>query len=81
MKFASYAKWTTPQGTTERDLLRCCHCQVQWYVKPGSGNTRGWCGLCAQPTCGSLNCQNCIPFMKKIEAQEKRQKLFKELGI
>ena len=83
MKFAGYSTWTSNDGKTtlERDLLRCCHCQFQWYVKPGSGNQRGWCSMCNEPTCGALKCQSCIPFMRKIDEQEKRQRNFAELGL
>ena len=71
MKFAGYAIISGPEGIIERDTLRCCHCQLQWYVVPFSGNKRGWCPSCNQPTCGSVNCQMCVPFMRKIEAQNK----------
>lgn len=75
MKYAGYALWQTPDATTERDLLRCCHCQRQWFITPGSGNQRGWCTLCAQPTCGAPPCQSCVPFARKLEQLERHQKL------
>jgi len=81
MRYAGYAIMTGPEGIIERDLLRCCHCQRQWYVKPGSGNRRGWCGLCNAPHCGAPTCQSCVPFMKKIEAQEQRQRLLEAIGV
>ena len=71
----AYGIWTSIDGDSgrkERDYLDCRHCGRSWEVKPGSGNTRGWCTLCAGPTCGSLACRPHVPYMEKFEAEEKR---------
>ena len=81
MRKAGYAIWSTLDGQTEeRDLLQCCHCQMQWYLQPGSGNTRGWCASCAAPTCGAVKCRVCAPFLKKLERQLARQALLQAIG-
>ena len=78
-RWAGYAIWTYENGKVERDLLACVHCTAQWYVKPGSGNKRGWCFMCAGPTCGAKACEPCIPFEKKIEMIVAREDLFEAL--
>ena len=66
---------TGPEGTLERDTLQCVHCNKHWIVQPGSGKIRGWCTLCMGTTCGGSACAVCIPFEKKLEAQERRERL------
>lgn len=60
----------TAAGSISRDTLRCCHCQRSWIVAPGSGRKRGFCTKCAGPTCGSHDCQTCLPAEKRIELYE-----------
>lgn len=63
LKFSGYATWTTDWGgITERDTLQCNHCLATWFVKPGSGNVRGFCLVCMKPTCGAPACDACRPF-------------------
>jgi hypothetical protein len=56
----------------EMDSLQCCHCNVHYHVRPGSGKQRGWCTMCSQPTCGRSACAVCVPFERKLVAQERR---------
>ena len=65
----------------EYDTAVCCHCQQSFRIVPGSGTTRGWCTLCGQTTCGKQACQPCVPFERKIAAQEQRQRLFEAIGL
>lgn len=82
MRYSGYATWSHPdQPLIERDTLQCKHCQVTWVVQPGSGNQRGWCTLCAGPTCGAAQCQSCVPFEKKLEALERRERFYQALFI
>lgn len=75
-KAAGYTVITSPDHKPiERDTLQCVHCMKHWFTEPGSGIQRGWCPLCAGPHCGGPNCWSCVPFMKKIEEQERRQRL------
>lgn len=81
MKKSGYLLVTSPDGTREADTAQCVHCQKIWVIKKGSGIERGWCMNCCGPTCGDKNCCNCVPFIKKIEDIERKNKLFQELGI
>lgn len=63
----------------EGDTLQCVHCGAHWFTKPGSGMQRGWCLNCSGPHCGRPKCWECIPFMKRIEAQEQKQRFLESL--
>ena len=70
---------TDPDGTIERDTLQCCHCNKHYIVRPGSGKRRGWYTLCAQATCGAEHCLPCVPFEKKLESIEARERVRRSL--
>jgi len=74
-----YGVIVDPSGMVETDSLKCTHCQTVWWVKPGSGNQRGWCMQCQDVTCGAPACQPCDHFMKKIERQEAREKALRSI--
>ena len=57
-------------GTQEFDTLSCGHCDYTWHVRPGSGHKRGFCTNCMRATCGKTACQPCVPYLKRLEAQE-----------
>lgn len=80
-KTSSYSLTIGEAGREEYDYARCCHCQLQWRIVPGSGIVRGWCSMCGQPTCGSRRCQSCVPFERAMEREELRQRLFAALGL
>ena len=75
-KAAVYVRGDLPEKDRafEADMLMCKHCQMTWYVQPGSGIKRGWCYACQGPTCGKPRCeQHCggtLHFMKAIERME-----------
>jgi len=70
---------TSPDGTVEADTLQCVHCSKHYIVKPGSGKRRGWCTLCAGATCGSVSCATCIPFERKLDMFEQRERLLQSV--
>ena len=81
MKRAAYGVWTDAEGKkTEADYLQCCHCQWTWPIVKGSGRQRGWCTLCAAPTCGRVACQSCQPFERRLEAEARRDALMRAIG-
>ena len=67
-KPAGYILVTASDGRIleEYETARCCHCQLQWRIRPGSGILRGWCPLCSQPHCGRPACRSCVPFQKRL---------------
>jgi hypothetical protein len=69
---------------TEADTYSCCHCQQVVHIPIGPGikesvnatKQRALCRCCYSPTCGLKECmENCTPFMKMIEASERREML------
>lgn len=57
--------------TQQLDLVQCCHCQRVWAYQRGSGVERGWCMNCSGITCGSRECDVCVPaeqLIKNLEA-------------
>ena len=75
-KASAYVRGDLPEkdAALEADMLMCKHCQMTWYIQPGSGIKRGWCYSCQGPTCGKPRCmQHCggqLHFMKEIEKME-----------
>lgn len=56
----------------KNDTLQCCHCNftmpiVGWFQ-------RHWCSDCDAEHCSKPECFECIHFMKKIEADEARDR-------
>jgi len=69
-----YVEITCGDGTRiEGDTLQCTHCGCHWVVQPGSGIQRGWCLNCGGPTCGSRQCDVCVPLEKQIEMMEAKR--------
>jgi hypothetical protein len=77
---SGYVSIVSPdKPTVEGDTLQCVHCGGHFYTKPGSGMQRGWCTRCKGPHCGRNNCWECVPFMKKIEEMERRQRFHRQI--
>jgi hypothetical protein len=70
---------SSPAGTLEADTLQCCHCNAHYVVRPGSGKRRGFCTLCSAVTCGAPACAPCVPFEKKLDEFERRERLMAHL--
>ena len=82
---AGYATIIGPGKTKEADTCTCAHCNRIWNMrandpafKPQLG---GWCRLCSKPICPRCDGKGCMPFLKKLEMYERRQDLFKQLGL
>jgi len=69
-----YLSVTTPDAVVERDTFTCCHCNKVCVVRPGSGRERGFCRLCGKPTCGQKECSTCVPFERRMEEMENRER-------
>jgi len=57
-------------GQHVADTLQCVHCQHTWIPIRGSGKERGFCMRCHGPTCGTKECDRCVPFELKLELEE-----------
>jgi len=53
------------------DTAQCVHCNGHFQIVRGSGRVRGFCTKCMGPTCGSRECDECVPFEKRLEIMEK----------
>ncbi len=54
------------------DVFTCSHCNSVREVPPGK-TPGGWCTECGSYICTSPACNNgCVPFMRKVEAAERR---------
>ena len=75
VKAAGYTQLFDPAvgHNIEQETRQCIHCGKHWVYQPGSGqvNTRGFCLKCFGMTCGSVECDQCIPFEKWLERQER----------
>lgn len=58
-------------GQEVANTLQCCHCGKHWISRRGSGITRGFCLKCEHVTCGATACNDCIPYLKKLDLAEK----------
>jgi hypothetical protein len=62
----------------EADVRTCPHCQAlikmqEWAKAP----VQNFCLKCMAPACNNAACQDCVPFVKKIEAYMRTQLLLK----
>lgn len=48
------------------DVVQCAHCQRIWAYQAGSGRKRGWCTRCNAMTCGSDDCDICVPWQQLL---------------
>ena len=71
---------------TEADIQTCPHCQAvinmqEWSKAP----VQNFCLKCMKPACNNQECQECIPFLKKIDefadAVVKYQQYLKIAGL
>jgi hypothetical protein len=57
-----------PRTRHEADIQTCPHCQavidMQAWAK---ASVQNFCMKCMRPACNDAACQDCVPFMRKIE--------------
>ncbi len=69
-------------GTFEADTFTCIHCNRGMHVKVGEKtNEEYFCRNCMARICPPCADHPCIPFMKKIEAEEERDRRLRSYGI
>lgn len=73
------------RGTMETDTFTCRHCNKVRYLKsmdprivvdPG-----GVCRKCMAQICSTCLAKDCMDFEKKLDLYERRQDLWKKLGL
>jgi hypothetical protein len=53
----------------EADIQTCPHCQMVIYMQDwAKAPVQNFCIKCMKPACNTPACQECIPFIQKIEA-------------
>lgn len=57
-------------GEEVAQTLCCCHCNKHFLNVRIPGKARGWCMNCEKPVCPDVACDECVPFMQKIENME-----------
>ena len=69
--------------TQEWDTFTCFHCQSIVQVKPlaDAADSGGRCMVCDKLICKTCLGKGCLPFEKKIEAMEARDRFRRSLGI
>ena len=74
----------TPGGRTECETFTCCHCNRP-VVVPRKAPPEQVGGICYQ--CYAMICPECVktgkctPFLKKLDAYEKRQVLLRSVFV
>ena len=72
-----------PAGTFEADTFTCCHCNRVIHVKPRAPMDEfgSMCRNCMKMVCPRCADGPCVPFEKKIEAEERRGRALRSYGF
>ena len=67
----------------EVDTFTCCHCNRVIHVKPFApmDDFGSMCRNCMKMTCPTCADGPCVPFEKKLEAAEKRDRALRSYGF
>ncbi len=66
-------------GTLEMDTFSCVHCNRVVHTKAGTQADEYFCRRCMARICSPCADHPCIPFMKKIEEMEARDRMLRSL--
>lgn len=74
---------TVGEGTHEVDTFTCVHCGRVVHVKPGAipDELGSMCRNCMQMVCPTCAPGPCIPWLKKLEAAERRDRMLRSYGV
>lgn len=78
-----YTLQTEPgKADIERDTFTCPHDNVVVFVQPFQDPSEmgGFCTLCNMHICRNCVGKPCVPFEKKIEAAERRERFLRSVG-
>ena len=86
---AGYSILVDPDaGTTEWDRTTCGHCNAVIRVPGGKtlADVAGWCwfeqrAICLPCKAAAVKAKGCVPFLKKIERQEARERFRVAAGL
>lgn len=72
-----------PAGTFEADTFSCVHCNRVMHVKPFARMDEfgSMCRNCMKMVCPACANGPCVPFMKKLEMQEARDRARRSYGV
>lgn len=71
------------EGTTEVDTFQCCHCSRHMHVKPFAPMDEfgSMCRNCMKMVCPWCADGPCVPFEKKLEIWEARDRALRSYGV
>jgi hypothetical protein len=72
-----------PEGTSEADTYTCWHCNRIVHVKPGAipDELGSMCRNCMHMVCPRCAPFGCIPWLKKLEIAERRERALRSYGV
>lgn len=73
----------TVQGTHEADVYCCVHCNRIVHVKPGAipEELGSMCRNCMKMVCPTCAPGPCIPWLKKLDEAERRERALRSYGV
>ena len=76
-----FVAWDPDGAIEECSTFTCAHCNKVVFVKPKADPDRlgGLCYLCMKPICPACVGQACIPFEKRLEAVEAKDRFRRSL--
>jgi hypothetical protein len=82
----NYDKWRCEDvsaGMVEVDTFTCCHCNRVMHVKPRAPMDEfgSMCRNCMKMVCPTCADGACIPFEKKLEQVEHRDRMLRSYGV
>lgn len=84
LRAGGYACLSDPEsGIVERDTFTCVHCNSVVHVKPKMPMERlgSMCRNCMKMVCAKCAPGPCIPFEKKLERMEHRDRMLRSYGM
>lgn len=61
-------------GVLEMDTFTCCHCNIVVHTKARTSGDEYFCRTCMARICPPCADHPCIPFIKKVEEAERRDR-------
>ncbi len=68
-------------GQFEADTFTCTHCNRVVHVQARSQGDDYFCRNCMAPICPRCADYPCMPFLRKVEAQEERDRIRRSYGV